>query len=48
MKGAHMMLSTHIQSIAGVYLAEERGDFDKVTYTTDICSSDLYPVFSGN
>ena len=43
-----MMLSTHIQSSAGVYLAEERGDFDKVTCTADICSGDLYPVFSGN
>ncbi len=43
-----MMLSTHIQSSAGVYLAEERSDFDKVTYTADICSGDLYPVVPGN
>lgn len=42
-----MMLSTHIQSSAGVCLAEERGEFDKLTYNADITSGDLYPNFLG-
>ena len=37
-----------IQSVGGVYLADERGEFDKLTYTADITSGDLYPNFSGN
>ena len=37
-----------IQSVGGVYLADERGEFDKLTYTTDITSGDLYPNFPGN
>jgi hypothetical protein len=37
-----------IQSVGGVYLADERGEFDKLTYTADISSGDLYPNFSAN
>ena len=37
-----------IQSVGGVYLADERGEFDTLTYTADICSGDLYPNFQGN
>jgi hypothetical protein len=37
-----------IQSVGGVYLADERGEFEKLTYTADITSGDLYPNFSGN
>jgi hypothetical protein len=37
-----------IQSVGGVYLADERGEFDKLTYTADITSGDLYPNFSDN
>ena len=37
-----------IQSVGGVDLAEERGEFDKVTYNADITSGDLYPNFPGN
>lgn len=37
-----------IQSVGGVYLADERGEFDKLTYTADISSGDLYPNFSEN
>jgi hypothetical protein len=37
-----------IQSVGGVYLADERGEFDKLTYTADISSGDLYPNFQGN
>lgn len=37
-----------IQSVGGVYLSDERGEFDKLTYTTDISSGDLYPNFSDN
>ena len=37
-----------IQSVGGVYLADERGEFDKVTYHADITSGDLYPNFPGN
>ena len=37
-----------IQSVGGVYLADERGEFDKVTYNADITSGDLYPNFEGN
>jgi len=37
-----------IQSVGGVYLADERGEFDKVTYNADITSGDLYPNFPGN
>ena len=34
-----------IQSVGGVYLANERGEFDKLTYNSDITSGDLYPNF---
>jgi hypothetical protein len=34
-----------IQSVGGVYLADERGEYDKLTYTADITSGDLYPNF---
>lgn len=37
-----------IQSVGGVYLADERGEFEKLTYTADISSGDLYPNFQGN
>ena len=37
-----------IQSVGGVYLADERGEFDKLTYTADISSGDLYPNSQGN
>ena len=37
-----------IQSVGGVYLADERGEYDKLTYNADITSGDLYPNFSGN
>ena len=37
-----------IQSVGGVYLADENGEFDKVTYNADISSGDLYPNFEGN
>ena len=37
-----------IQSVGGVYLADERGEFEKLTYTADITSGDLYPNFSEN
>ena len=37
-----------IQSVGGVYLADERGEFNKVTYNADITSGDLYPNFEGN
>jgi hypothetical protein len=37
-----------IQSVGGVYLADECGEFDKLTYTADISSGDLYPNFQGN
>ena len=37
-----------IQSVGGFYLADERGEFDKLTYTADISSGDLYPNFSNN
>ncbi|MDI9234567.1 hypothetical protein [Limnohabitans lacus] len=37
-----------IQSVGGVYLADERGEFDQLTYNADITSGDLYPNFSGN
>jgi hypothetical protein len=37
-----------IQSVGGVYLADERGEFDNVTYNADITSGDLYPNFPGN
>jgi hypothetical protein len=36
-----------IQSVGGVYLADEPAEFDNVTYTADISSGDLYPNFSG-
>ena len=36
-----------IQSVGGVFLAEHQGEFDKVTYTADISSGDLYPEFPG-
>ena len=36
-----------IQSVGGVYLANERGEFDKLTYNADITSGDLYPNFLG-
>jgi hypothetical protein len=37
-----------IQSVGGVHLADELGEFDKLTYTADISSGDLYPNFSEN
>ena len=37
-----------IQSVGGVYLADERGEYDKLTYTADITSGDLYANFEGN
>ena len=37
-----------IQSVGGVYLADEHGEFDKLTYSADITSGDLYPNFQGN
>ena len=37
-----------IQSVGGVYLEDERGEYDKLTYTADITSGDLYPNFEGN
>ena len=37
-----------IQSVGGVYLADERGEYDKLTYNADITSGDLYPNFPGN
>ena len=37
-----------IQSVGGVYLADEKGEFDKLTYNADITSGDLYPNFSSN
>ena len=36
-----------IQSVGGIYLADERGEFDKLTYNADITSGDLYPNFLG-
>ena len=30
-----------IQSVGGVYLADERGEFDQLTYNADITSGDL-------
>ena len=37
-----------IQSVGGVYLADEKGEFEKLTYNADITSGDLYPNFSEN
>jgi hypothetical protein len=37
-----------IQSVGGVYLADEKGEFEKLTYNADITSGDLYPNFSSN
>jgi len=37
-----------IQSVGAVYLADEKGEFDKLTYNADITSGDLYPNFSSN
>jgi hypothetical protein len=37
-----------IQSVGGVYLADEQGEFEKLTYNADITSGDLYPNFSNN
>ena len=37
-----------IQSVGGVYLADEHGEFDKLTYNADITSGDLYPNFQGD
>ena len=34
-----------IQSVGGVYIADERGEFDSLTYNADISSGDLYPIF---
>ncbi len=36
-----------IQSVGGIFLAEQEDEFDKVTYTADISSGDLYPEFPG-
>ena len=35
-----------IQSVGGVYLADDQGEFEKLTYNADITSGDLYPNFS--
>ena len=32
-----------LQSVGGVYVADEAHDFAKVTYAADITSGDLYP-----
>ena len=37
-----------IQSVGGVFLATERGEFGNLTYAADISSGDLHPNFSGN
>jgi hypothetical protein len=37
-----------IQSVGGVYLADEQGEFEKLTYNVDITSGDLYPNFQGD
>lgn len=37
-----------IQSVGGVFLAEQQGEFDKISYTADISSGDLYPKFPGS
>ncbi len=37
-----------IQSVGGLYLNDEAGEFEKLTYTADISSGDLYPNFSEN
>lgn len=37
-----------IQSVGGVYLADEQGEFKKLTYNADITSGDLYPNFQGD
>lgn len=34
-----------IQSVGGVMLADEPGEFQDVTYIADISSGDLYPEF---
>ena len=36
-----------IQSVGGVILADESGEFSNVSYIADISSGDLYPEFSG-
>jgi len=35
-----------IQSVGGVILADNPGEFHDVTYVADITSGDLYPEFS--
>jgi len=37
-----------LQSVGGVILANETGEFSDVTYVADITSGDLYPRFSDN
>jgi hypothetical protein len=34
-----------IQSVGGVHLADDPGEFQAVTYVADITSGDLYPIF---
>jgi hypothetical protein len=34
-----------IQSVGGIILADEPGEFHDVTYVADISSGDLYPEF---
>ena len=34
-----------IQSVGGIYLADDPGEFRNVTYRADISSGDLYPEF---
>jgi hypothetical protein len=33
-----------IQSVGGVYLADERGEYDKLTYTADITMATSTPI----
>jgi len=35
-----------IQSVGGIMVAENHGDFEEVTYRADITSGDLYPSFN--
>ena len=37
-----------IQSVGGVILADQPGEFRDVSYIADITSGDLYPNFPGN
>lgn len=37
-----------IQSVGGVFLADQPGEFRDVTYIADSSSGDLYPELPGN